>query len=111
MRIGPKLVLFDISISHLDDGRERMLMKFADSSKAGLMAGGMWDGTRIQNYLDALEWEEVRRGEAGRGRRKEGEWGRERGNRKSLHLKKNVSKYKMETNREGCGARSGSETG
>lgn len=46
-------------------------MKFADSSGAGRMAGGMWDGTRIQNYLDALAWEEVRRGEGGR--EKEGE--------------------------------------
>lgn len=46
-------------------------MKFADSSRAGWMAGGMWDGTRIQNYLDALAWEEVRRGEGGR--EKEGE--------------------------------------
>lgn len=82
-RTGPELVLSDISISYLDDGRECMLMKFADSSKAGWMAGGMWDGIRIQNYLDALEWEEVRRGEAGRGREKEGDRERERQQRSS----------------------------
>lgn len=70
-----------------------MLMKFADSSEAGLMAGGMWDGIGIQNYLDALEWEEVRRGRQGEGDGRREAGGRERGNRKALHLKKrkNVS--------------------
>lgn len=94
-RISPELLLFDISISHLDDGRERILTKFADSSKAGRMAGGTWDGIRIRNYLHALEWEEVRRRREGGRRRKK----RERGNRKALYLRrrKNVSKYKMET--------------
>lgn len=51
----PELVLSDISISHLDDGRESTLMKFADSSQPGWMASGMWDGIRIQNDLDAVE--------------------------------------------------------
>lgn len=53
--MGPELVLSDISISHLDDGRESTLMKFADSSQPGWMASGMWDGIRIQNHLDAVE--------------------------------------------------------
>lgn len=85
--MSPELVLFDISISHLDDGRERMLMKFADSSMAGRMAGGMWDGIRIQNYLDALEWEEVRQ-EGGRGREKDGDGRRERQKKSSTFKEK-----------------------
>lgn len=41
--IHPELILFDIFISHLDDGRESTLMKFADNSKPGWMASGTWD--------------------------------------------------------------------
>lgn len=82
-----ELVLFDISISHLDDGRESTLMKFADSSKPGWMASSMWDRIRIQNDLDALERGVV----AGGGER-------ERGRGKALHLKrKKIDEYKMET--------------
>lgn len=42
--IHPELILFDIFISHLDDGRESTLMKFADNSKPGWIASGTWDG-------------------------------------------------------------------
>lgn len=68
-----------------------MLMKFADSSEAGLMAGGMWDGIGIQNYLDALEWEEVRRGRQG-----EGDGRREAGGERERQQKSSTFKEEKE---------------